>query len=116
MARGSDPAKVRQWTKRLERFAKSGRSVSEFCEREGVSAASLYQWRQKLATVEQNKKNSDHDGELPGFQRVQVAPSLAGVSIRLPDGTVIDLNSDLATIEFVIGCLLDRQTAEAGGC
>jgi hypothetical protein len=33
---------------RLERFEQSGGSVQQFCDLEGVSTASFYQWRRKL--------------------------------------------------------------------
>jgi hypothetical protein len=49
MARSSDPAKVAQWRRRLERFDLSNVSVARFCQREGVSVASFYHWRKKLA-------------------------------------------------------------------
>ncbi len=116
MARGSDPVKVRQWTKRLERFAKSERGVSEFCEREGVSTASFYQWRQKLTSVKFNNANADRDGQPEPFRQLQMAALPSGVTVRLPDGIVIDLGSDLPTIEFVVSCLLDRQAAGTGEC
>lgn len=49
MARAPDPAKAAQWRRRLERFELSNMSVARFCRREGVSVASFYHWRPKLA-------------------------------------------------------------------
>jgi transposase-like protein len=44
-------AAIRQaWIERLERFSQSQQSVAQFCADEGVSTASLYQWRRKLQT------------------------------------------------------------------
>ena len=48
MSRGSNPAKVQQWTDRLERYQKSGQTVSDFCQKEGISAPSFYQWKKQL--------------------------------------------------------------------
>jgi putative transposase len=38
-----------QWQALLARAASSGLSVSAFCRREGISSASFYQWRKRLA-------------------------------------------------------------------
>ena len=48
MLRVSNPVKVQEWTGRLFRFKKSAVSVAQFCDAEGVSAASFYQWKRKL--------------------------------------------------------------------
>jgi transposase-like protein len=37
------------WRERLARFAKSETTVAAFCRAEGVSDASLYTWRRRLA-------------------------------------------------------------------
>jgi len=39
-----------EWVQRLERYAQSQLTVNEFCEWEGVSPATFYNWRKKLAT------------------------------------------------------------------
>lgn len=36
------------WASVLARFAASGLSAAAFCRREGISAASFYQWRTRL--------------------------------------------------------------------
>ena len=48
MAISSRAAGQRAWMERLERFEQSGGSVQQFCDLEGVSTASFYQWRRKL--------------------------------------------------------------------
>ena len=50
MARPKDLGIEHIWGLRLRRQAASGLSIPEFCEREGVSAASFYAWRRRLAT------------------------------------------------------------------
>lgn len=93
-AGGSD--KVAEWTARLERLNASGLSVARFCEREGVSAVSVYLWRKKLATASPSTAMSTTPLRSP-FQRVQLMtsplPSQPAV-IRLPQGVWIELGSD----------------------
>ena len=48
MSRSPNLRKRSQWLDRLRRFARSKRSVAEFCQREQVSVGSFYQWRRKL--------------------------------------------------------------------
>ena len=51
MARCVDPEKVRAWRPLMARFSNSGLSVAGFCRREGLSLASFYYWRKRLAQV-----------------------------------------------------------------
>jgi transposase-like protein len=48
MARSVDSQKRESWRERLRRFERSRSSVAGFCQAEGVSAASFYQWRRVL--------------------------------------------------------------------
>jgi hypothetical protein len=80
MVRGSNPSKVQEWTERLARFRNSKMSVAQFCDAEGVSSPSFYQWQRKLrkrsvsAGSVKDPAASSTDG--PGaFQAVQVTPS-----------------------------------------
>ena len=50
MARPKDLGLEHTWRLRLRRQATSGLSIPEFCRREGVSTASFYAWRRRLAT------------------------------------------------------------------
>ena len=49
MARPKDLSLEHTWRRRLRRQAVSGLSIPEFCAREGVSTASFYAWRRRLA-------------------------------------------------------------------
>jgi hypothetical protein len=50
MARWVEDDRERLWRGRLRRFDRSGGlTVVEFCAAEGVSVASFYQWRRRLA-------------------------------------------------------------------
>lgn len=94
--RAGSSEKVAEWTARLERWKASGLSVARFCEREGVSAVSVYLWRKKLASVPRSTAMATAPIRSP-FQRVQLMtaalPSQPAV-IRLPHGVSIELGSD----------------------
>jgi hypothetical protein len=49
MARPKDLSLEHTWRLRLDRQATGGLSIPDFCEREGVSTASFYAWRRRLA-------------------------------------------------------------------
>src|SRR5689334_12944454 len=51
MARPKDLGLEHTWRLRLRREAASGLSIAAFCSREGVSSASFYPWRRRLATT-----------------------------------------------------------------
>jgi len=89
MSRYPDPQLARQWRERLDRFDRSEWTVAEFCQREGYSTASFYQWRRKLRSVGPQVA--------PAFVPVQLdASDLQGgvrrvVEIDLPGGAVVKL-------------------------
>ena len=77
------------WIQRLERFQQANQSVAQFCQTEGVSIPSFYQWRQKL-----NAKRSTPDTtavtkflpvRLPNDTHVTAKPKTV-LSIDLPAG------------------------------
>jgi hypothetical protein len=49
MSRAADPAVRREWERRLERWSRSGRTIGQFCEQEGVSQSAFFAWRRRLA-------------------------------------------------------------------
>jgi hypothetical protein len=51
MARPKDLGLEHTWRRRLRRQVASGLSIPAFCAREGVSAASFYAWRRRLAAL-----------------------------------------------------------------
>ena len=48
MGRERNAAKWEAWRERLEEFDRGTATVSEYCQRLGVSMATFYQWRRKL--------------------------------------------------------------------
>jgi hypothetical protein len=133
MSRGSNPAKVQQWTECLERYHKSGQTVARFCQNEGIAEASFYQWKKKLAgqpnaskarpiadSARQHVQPPQRQGESTlagsGFQPIELLPAPSSVTtIRLPNGIEIKLGSDLRVIDLLVKQLLERSAdAEAG--
>ena len=52
MTRLPNPQFVLDWRERLSRFDQSNLTIAAFCEREGCSTASFYQWRRRLRAGE----------------------------------------------------------------
>jgi transposase len=89
--RRPDPATRQCWQQRLERFRRSGLTVSAFCDREGISVASFYLWRRRL----------QHDLPAPAADaprlvpvRLVTAPASTSVELVLPSGCILRLPSD----------------------
>lgn len=133
MSRGSNSAKVQQWTDRLERYQKSGQTVARFCQKEGISAPSFYQWKKKLAgelkaskarliagstrqPVQPTQRQGESTPTSSGFQSVELLPAASSVTtIRLPHGIEIELGSDLRVIDLLVKPLLERSADEETG-
>ena len=107
--RQSNVEKEDFWGFVLSEHAQSGLSISEFCRREGVSQASFYQWRKRLA-VSTAMTTSTQTSEIPtaitSFIPVEVvAPASrhsadehpinqsnnVALTIRTPQGYAIDV-------------------------
>ena len=122
MARCSESGKAATWRRRVGRFERSGLTVVSFCEQEGVSTASFYRWRNRLADQQATAGSSDARrtgrpggaGDSPAFRPVRVAPIHAAVSIQLPGGVRVEVPAEnLDAVRVVLGELL-RQDALAG--
>jgi hypothetical protein len=109
-----DSGKWCQWQRRIERFNERLRSVAEFCRTEGVSQASFYQWRKRLAaaTAQEVGQASAAPG---GFVAVRLVNS-ANVSVELPGGTRLQIpTSDAQTLRLAIETLAEADARRAGG-
>ena len=107
MARVADPQKRAEWVERLRRFETSSTTVDAFCEAEGVSTASFYQWRAKLAVGEKLATSAQHPA---AFVPVHIAAA-SEVAIHLPGGVQVTLPArERELIERTIA-LLVRATA-----
>lgn len=118
MARSSDPAMSAQWRQRLERFGSSNVSVARFCRREGISVASFYHWRKKLA------RDADPPAGPPrmapqrcAFTPLTVVPSAPAIAVHLPGGSRLEVPlGDYQTLRVVVRELLRSGAAiEEGG-
>ena len=90
MARVRGAAAERIWRERLARYRRSGETVADFCEHEGVSTPSFYAWKRRLTGA-----SADHAGAVkrsaPLFVPLALSPVAAGVRIVLPGGAVVEL-------------------------
>jgi hypothetical protein len=98
------------WRSRLRRFQSSGLSVTRFCQDEGVSVPSFYQWRNRLGI-------STQKAPLPTFVPVRLTQSLV-VEVHLPNGTRVCVppehsNSLRVAIETAGRLSIEKQEADA---
>lgn len=123
MGRSADVEVVRQWRDRVGRWRRSGLSIVEFCRREGISQASFFAWRKRLAGEDAARgRGGPRVKETNGAGRfVQLSPSAwsqsSGVQIRLPSGAVVALPVD-ASAELVTAaiCAAAAMPAETRPC
>jgi hypothetical protein len=108
MFRGTNEAKRREWAERLERYRRSGQTVAAFCSHERVAVPTFYQWKRKLANDGASRPTRNNRR---GFKPVRItsAGQAARVSVRLPDGIVIELDNDASATREIIELILDRQ-------
>ncbi len=98
--------KRQEWTDRLQRFQNADLTVARFCQAEGVSTASFYQWKRKL--TRQAKQQ-------PAFQTVQLSGNThsyaahTALTVCLPNGSRIQVASDLPTVQVVMRELLNAR-------
>lgn len=87
--RSPDPQLARDWRARLDRFGRSELTIAEFCQLEGYSTASFYQWRRRL--------QHSPSPRTPAFVPVDLTdevvdpPARASIRIELPGGAVVQL-------------------------
>jgi hypothetical protein len=89
------------WREIVERQAQSGLTVPVFCEREGITAASLYGWRSRLKEGSQSpsvspavlKKSIPSEGPASGFIDLgSLGTSGARLEVRLELGSGVLLH------------------------
>lgn len=119
MPRVSDPALRMRWQRRLLKFQTFHGSVRRFCDAEGVSVASFYQWRQKLSddsdATKADAPTAAEENEAAQFVPLQLvqqttrhAPTHAAVV--LAGGTRIELPSeDSAVFQAVIRSVMHED-------
>ena len=88
-----DPAATRRrWAERLDRFRRSGQTVAQFCDAEGVSAPSFYVWKRTLAAQSVAAPG-------PALVPIHVTPSpvmpTTAIELALPGGAVVRFPADI---------------------
>ena len=125
---GRDPAKERFWRQMVRRWARSGISIREFCNREALSAQSFYAWRRVLTQRDQEtgagaaqpgaSGRVETPPELPRFVPVHVIADdsvvsrpAPGIEVVLASGTLIRVprGVDRQTLADVIAALEQRS-------
>ena len=125
MIRGSNAAKVREWTERLGRFAKSNKTVTDFCAGEGVSTPSFYLWKRRLPRSSSSPKPTSKRRAQPArksrklngsaFTPLTVVDGASSPTvITLPGGINIQLGADQVTAATVIQQLLQYAAQGQG--
>ena len=89
MARVRGAAAERIWRERLARQRRSGETVSDFCEREGVSTPAFYAGKRRLGSGGVNGPAARRAAPL--FVPLSLSPVAAGVRIVLPGGAIVEL-------------------------
>ena len=108
MARSSDSPQAVAWRRRVRRFGRSGMTVVRFCAEEGVSTASFYRWRNRLADRPAATTGVE---QTPLFRPLRVRRDETPISIQLPGGVRVEVPAEnLDAVRAVLGELL-RQGA-----
>ena len=107
MAGEANRTAAEAWRERLERQARSGFSIAEFCRRERLSPPSFYQWRKRLSVV---RCAADRPQFVP-VHRAEDSGAADGVEIELPGGVVVRLPAG-ASRELVTAAI--EAAARAG--
>ena len=118
MGRRVDHGKQCEWAERIRRRRESGLTVTEFCEWEGVSVATFYNWQKKLRGMKSVRETVElvtPEGSSPrSLQKASFLPvhvMQAGttiapatrIEIQLPNGVRVFVPiSDSETVEHTI--------------
>ena len=86
-------SKRQEWTTRLQRFRENPSSVAAFCRTEGVSSASFYLWKRRLAADPPTPAT-------PTFVPLTVAhtPPSPPVEVTFPNGIVLRVPADAESL------------------
>jgi putative transposase len=98
----------RAWIERLTRFPASGLTPAQFCAHEGVSLASFYAWKRRLAADPPATDHARADADPgPRLLPVRLATPDRAVELVLPGGTVVRLlpGCDLAFVRALLDAL-----------
>ena len=105
------------WHLVFESHAKSGLSVNKFCENEGISPSSFYQWRKKLApksdiAVIHDKPDESVPSVEPRFIPIgQIHPGCPEFCITFPSGIAVNAPTgcDVQLLREIVRTLCEHQ-------
>ena len=110
------------WRERIGRYERSGLTVTRFCEREGVSAPSFYQWRKRLAAHPAPDRRAAQRNQRapisqqPAFRQLTLAPGGGVMSIELAGGARMELPAEnLPLVRAVVAELLQAERLRSQG-
>jgi hypothetical protein len=137
MARKVNQVLRDEWRKRIQQQPQSGLTVAEFCQREGVSAATFYAWKRKLQTKRSSRAKkaprrqkegvrTHRQGESSATQSIADVPFVQlplsvpaaspWIEVVLAEGTVVRLpQQNLAALQTVLRTLGGAAAASATG-
>ena len=125
MAQESSDQLRKTWRNRIDRQQRSGQTIAQFCQQEGVSTPSYYKWKQKLQgkpPARQKRTTAGRKAKVSKHRQVKVtAPSVSSPFVQLPmpappscpwievvlsEGTIVRLpQQNLAALKVVLGAL-----------
>jgi hypothetical protein len=94
------------WAERLERFAAAGLTTAQFCAAEGVSVASFYLWKRRLAPADSASAPATTSGSepRPRLLAVRLPEQTPAVELVLPTGALLRIGA--GADEATLRCLL----------
>ena len=113
------------WQNRIDRQRQSGQTIAQFCQQEGVSTPSYYQWKRKLQgeqPARQKRATTRRKTKVPKRRLAkETTPSVSSPFVQLPmpappscpwievvlsEGTIVRLpQQNLAALKTVLGAL-----------
>lgn len=112
MSRLSKSERMHLWLERLDRFAESQLTVAEFCQREGISPPSFYQWKRRLspnvrvASARQRRTEPAAGSNSSGFTELVVNSPGSGAVVSLPGSVTISLGADAEMAAMIVDRVL----------
>ena len=97
MARISKSERIEIWLDRVRRHSESTQTIAQFCDAEGVSAPSFYQWKRRLATTQAEKLETEiapHKAKPTAFSELQIVGHAHPALLTLPGGIKLELGAD----------------------
>ena len=94
MGRGVDVVKRQEWRSRFRRFSKLGQTVAEFCDWEGVSVATFYNWRRRCDANPEGRERETRPTERPRLAKSSFLP------VRLTSARELSATSTPGDLEY----------------